>query len=266
MLSRLSQYFRFLGFGVDVKRPLVVCAAVCVAALGLLGCKGATLPATNINSTGAKLNLHGEADNGTAFSYFEYWQTAVPSLKSTTTVRNWPAGAASDFGESVKGLRQATSYSYRVCGNDSGKPASCINTRSFTTGVSGYSGIAHRVAPQHLCGRRPSRPGSPATIPAGRRTPPRSPIEKSGKLRVLDVASGMLGSARQRKHRRQSGLVSRRQQDRGRQRGDQGERRRTPLHGRHPQPVLVPRRHQARLRVRPAGDPVRRDLCRRPPA
>ena len=144
MLSRLSQYVRILGFGLGVKRPMVVCAAVCVcAALGLLGCKGATLPATNISSTGAKLNLHGEADNGTAFSYFEYWQTAVPSLKSTTTVRNWPAGAQGDFGDRANGLRQATSYSYRVCGNDSGKPATCVNTRSFTTGVSGYSGIAH---------------------------------------------------------------------------------------------------------------------------
>ena len=140
--------------------PLIVCAGLCVA-VGLLGCKGATLPATNISSTGAKLNLHGEADNGPAFSYFEYWQTAVPSLKSTTTVRNWPAGAQGDFGDRANGLRQATSYSFRVCGNDSGKPATCVNTRSFTTGVSGYSGIAHP------CGRRQASAWAAAALGAG---------------------------------------------------------------------------------------------------
>jgi dipeptidyl aminopeptidase/acylaminoacyl peptidase len=163
---------------------------VCFAA-GVLGCKGATLPATNISSTGAKLSLHGEADNGTAFSYFEYWQTAVPSLKSNTTVRNWPAGAVSDFGESVRGLRQGTSYSFRACGNDSGKPAACVNSRSFTTGVSGYSGIAHPCGNVgSICVGAAAGFGSPSHDPSWSPDATKIAYENSGKLRIWNVASG----------------------------------------------------------------------------
>ena len=74
---------------------------VLVLTLGLVACKGETKPATNITSTSARLNLTGEADNGPAYSYFEYWQTATPGIKYTTPTRNWPAGAKGDFPETV---------------------------------------------------------------------------------------------------------------------------------------------------------------------
>jgi dipeptidyl aminopeptidase/acylaminoacyl peptidase len=203
MPARPFRGLRSRRFRAGLGRSLFLCAAVC-AAVGLVACKGVTLPATNVSSTGAKLNMHGEADKGPAFSYFEYWQTAVPSLKSKTVVRNWPAGAQGDFGDRANGLRQGTSYTFRACGNDSGKPAVCVNPHSFKTGVSGYSGIAHSYGScgnSSICVDPVEGSGAPSHDPdrwPGASDPSWSPDATKiafprsdhGKLRVWDVASG----------------------------------------------------------------------------
>src|SRR6188472_1755939 len=102
-------------------------------ALLLAGCTGNTDPATNVTNLSAKLNFHGTADNGPAYTYFEYWKTSTPNDKQTTPTVNWPAGASGSFGQTVTGLSPSTDYSFRVCGQDQGNSAACLSTKSFTT-------------------------------------------------------------------------------------------------------------------------------------
>jgi hypothetical protein len=124
--------------------------AFTLVGLALTGCYGNTTPATNLKPNGATLNAKGTADNGPAFSYFEYWKAATPNDKARTPTRQWPAGASGPFSESigqdlVQGpLRQNTAYEFRVCGgDDETKPAVCVPSRAFTTpagdAVDGYS-------------------------------------------------------------------------------------------------------------------------------
>jgi hypothetical protein len=113
----------------------VAAIAGCLAAVGLAGCYGSTEPATDVGDTEATLHARGTANNGAAYSFFEYWRTAHPDAKLTTARREWPAGASSAFSEQVGFLGPATSYSFRLCGGDQANPADpvCAQTRSFTT-------------------------------------------------------------------------------------------------------------------------------------
>jgi hypothetical protein len=105
------------------------------AALLGVGCAGNTDAPTNVGAHSAQLNGHGQADNGAAFSYFEYWKTANPANKLKTATRNWPAGAQGAISERPQHLSPSTAYSYRLCGNDQGKNPVCANIRQFNTGV-----------------------------------------------------------------------------------------------------------------------------------
>jgi hypothetical protein len=101
----------------------------------LAGCYASTEPATKITVNDAVLNARGTANEGAAYSYFEYWPTARPSDKRRTTSgqQEWPAGASGPFSDSAHQLAVATSYSFHVCGGDQGKPPVCAQTRSFQT-------------------------------------------------------------------------------------------------------------------------------------
>lgn len=96
------------------------------------GCYGSTEPATDVGSGSARLNAQGTANDGPAYSYFEY-DTALPTGVSRTRLRAWPAGASGRVSEVVGGLREATAYAYRVCGGDQGEPPACAQYRFFTT-------------------------------------------------------------------------------------------------------------------------------------
>lgn len=103
----------------------------------LTGCTGSTEPATDLRPNGATLQAKGTADNGRAYSYFEYWRTADPSTRTTTERRSWPANVSGPVSEKVRFLRQVTGYSFRACGGDVSDegygPATCAQTRTFTT-------------------------------------------------------------------------------------------------------------------------------------
>ena len=104
-----------------------------VSALGLTACQGRTEPATDITATAATLRFTGTADDGPAYSYFEYWKTARPESKSRTRTRNWNGGASGTFPERVTGLEPHSDYTFRICGGDAGEPPACASTRSFPT-------------------------------------------------------------------------------------------------------------------------------------
>ena len=117
----------------SLKRRTTTVALVGLA-LGLVACQGQTAPATNIRATSAIVNLTGSADDGPAYSYFEYWKTATPATKLKTPTRNWQAGDEGTFGERVGGLSRDTPYTFRACGADAGESlAVCQPSRSFTT-------------------------------------------------------------------------------------------------------------------------------------
>ena len=110
----------------------VLCAGV------LAGCYGSTEPATEVAFDSAKLNGRGTANSGPAASYFEYGPSSSGTLTFKTTPRNWPSGASGPFSERIGSvpagpLYAGLSYSYRLCGNDQGKPPVCAQTRTFTT-------------------------------------------------------------------------------------------------------------------------------------
>jgi hypothetical protein len=140
------------------RRGLVAVFAV-MGTLVLVGCYGQTKPATHLAPNGAWLEADGTADNGPAYTYFEFWKTSEPSHKTQTVTRNWPATASHAFHEEVpltlssdltlsRGLTYGTSYSYRLCGGDQGQPAKCAQTQSFTTpvgdSVDGYFAFGYR--------------------------------------------------------------------------------------------------------------------------
>lgn len=136
------------------------------AALALTSCSGRTEPATEVGPHSAKLNAYGKADNGPAYSFFKYQRSEYDQYnqgwESFTPRRDWPAGAAANFSETVSGLLAGTSYTYRVCGNDQGQAASCTaSSQKFTTASTptsdvvdgryttpyvGYQGNLHAVA------------------------------------------------------------------------------------------------------------------------
>jgi hypothetical protein len=116
-------------------RRAVGIAGCTLAAIGFGGCYASTEPATDVGETTATLRAQGHANNGAAYSFFEYWQDSNPSLKHRTSERQWPAGAKSAFSTPVELLGPARSFSFRVCGGDQANPADpvCAQTRSFTT-------------------------------------------------------------------------------------------------------------------------------------
>lgn len=127
-------------YAVSRKAWIVMCA------LALAGCYGQTNQATHLTPNGAWLEAAGTANNGPAYTYFEYWKTSDPSQKTQTVTRNWPATASHAFHEEVpmtpssdptlaQGLDYGTAYSYHMCGGDQGQPAHCAQTQSFTTPV-----------------------------------------------------------------------------------------------------------------------------------
>jgi hypothetical protein len=103
------------------------------ATLLIVGCTGSTEPASNIKADSVRLNAKGTANNGPAYSYFEYWKTSAPATKTQTVTRHWQAGTSGPFGEGVTGLSADTDYSFRVCGNDEGQSAVCAQTLAFKT-------------------------------------------------------------------------------------------------------------------------------------
>jgi hypothetical protein len=120
------------------------------------GCRGQTDPATDVTWDSATLNASGTANNGPAFSYFEYWPTADSSNRVQTSTRHWKAGTSGPFRELVAGLKQNTEYSFRVCGQDEGQAAVCAQTLKFKTKVGntvrgnwGFRGFccAHTIPP-----------------------------------------------------------------------------------------------------------------------
>ena len=120
------------------RRTATVLGVFAAAALG--ACSGSTEPATKGTFDSAQLNARGTADNGPAYSYFEYGPTDVSPQAFHTQTRSWPAGASGAFSEQIGGavsgpgpLYASTQYSFRVCGNDAGKQRVCAQTLTFTT-------------------------------------------------------------------------------------------------------------------------------------
>ena len=113
-------------------RPVAVASAL-IAGLALAGCYGSTEPATEIGPESARLNARGTTNNGPATSYFEYWLTGSSQVRRTPAV-SWPGGISGPFWQRVSGLAASASYSFRMCGADSGATSYvCAQTRTFTT-------------------------------------------------------------------------------------------------------------------------------------
>ena len=105
---------------------------------GLVGCVGNTDPASHIRATEAQLNAHGGTNNGPASWWWEYGtsQSAVQNGQGRDTPHRGPASSASDvpLREVVTGLTPATTYYFRVCGQDqSSTTAVCGQILSFKT-------------------------------------------------------------------------------------------------------------------------------------
>ena len=117
------------------------------------GCSGGTDGPSKVTATSARLNAHGKADKGPAYSYFQYGRTTAYGSKTVT--RTWPSGASSQFGETVNGLSPSTIYHYRVCGGDVGKSAACAQDVSLQD-VRPGSGSRDRRRREHRL--QPERP------------------------------------------------------------------------------------------------------------
>jgi hypothetical protein len=113
----------------------------------LAGCYASTEPATEVGPESARLRAQGTANNGPAYSFFEYWVTGSNLEHKTTDSVDWPAGASGPFSLKALYLSASSSYSFRVCGGDDTIEAPvCANTRTFVTGtavedavIGGYS-------------------------------------------------------------------------------------------------------------------------------
>ncbi len=110
-------------------------AAAVLAVLVFAGCSGGTDGPSKVTATSARLNAHGKADKGAAYSYFQYGRTT--GYGSKTVTHTWPSGTSSTFYEPVSGLLPSTVYHYRVCGGDVGKSAACAQDVWFTTSAQG---------------------------------------------------------------------------------------------------------------------------------
>jgi hypothetical protein len=111
-------------------------APAVLASLALSGCYGSTEPATDIGEDRATLRGQGTANDGPAFSYFEYWAEGDPlpgHARQRTPTRSWPAGAQGPIAERVSDLLVASRYSFRLCGADQGETPVCAQTRTFST-------------------------------------------------------------------------------------------------------------------------------------
>jgi hypothetical protein len=121
---------------------------ISVVALGsllfLAGCYGSTEPASDVGPHTAKLHARGTANDGPAYSYFEYGPILGPT--STTPRRQWPAGASGPFSEALTGLEESTDYQFNVCGGDQGEGAVCAQRRYFQTpGPAGKDSVKGRI-------------------------------------------------------------------------------------------------------------------------
>jgi hypothetical protein len=113
-------------------RPACAAVGAVLAAL-LAGCYGSTEPATDVGEATATLHAKGTTNNGPAQSFFEYWPTADPGRKSTTSPHDWPGGVSGRFSQPVSELSQGTKYTFRMCGNDEGQAPVCAQNRTFET-------------------------------------------------------------------------------------------------------------------------------------
>jgi hypothetical protein len=151
-------------------RGLLV-AGIISAALALGACYGSTEPASDVTYSGATLNARGTANNGPAYSYFEYGPTGVPAALRQTTQRSWPAGASGEFSQAVGPLYASTPYSFRVCGGDEGQPAACAQTRTFTTPAPDGDAVKgswiFRISPHSANGTVDARSGPSGQNPSG---------------------------------------------------------------------------------------------------
>ena len=102
--------------------------------VGFAGCYGSTEPATDVGPDSATLNARGTANHGPATTYFEYWLSDGSGSTQQTDQSHFPGGSSGRFSQSVTGLAETTSYSFRVCGfDDAGGPTVCAQTRTFQT-------------------------------------------------------------------------------------------------------------------------------------
>jgi hypothetical protein len=117
-----------------VRRAALILAATGTAAL--TACSGSTEPASDVTFSGATLNARGTANNGPAYSFFEFWVSGFPTKLRQSDYSHWPAGASGPFSAKVGSLYSHTTYSFRLCGQDEGGGLPvCAQTRSFTTPV-----------------------------------------------------------------------------------------------------------------------------------
>ena len=110
----------------------------------LAGCYGSTEPATDVGPHTAKLHGRGTANDGPAYSYFEYGRILEPT--ATTPRREWPAGASGPLFETLTGLEESADYQFRLCGGDQGEQPTCAQTRYFQTpGPAGKDSAKGRI-------------------------------------------------------------------------------------------------------------------------
>jgi len=112
------------------RRPLLG-ALLLLLPLLLAACQGGSRPPSFVTNTSAQFNGYLLADKGDAYYYFQYGTTT--GYGSATPTRTVPSGQNATIAETVTGLAPATTYHWRMCGNDAGKGAACDQDRTFTT-------------------------------------------------------------------------------------------------------------------------------------
>jgi hypothetical protein len=113
-------------------RLAAVVSALVAAALA--GCYGSTEPATDIGPESATLNARGTANDGPAYSDFEYWLTGRGGPHLHIGGGPWPAGASGPISQKVAHLAAASGYSFRACGRDvNDSEYTCAQSRTFST-------------------------------------------------------------------------------------------------------------------------------------
>lgn len=121
-----------MGRGRRIGRVAIVVGALAVVAAS---CTWATdTHAEAVGDTAAILagDVH-VTDGGVASHWFEYGLTTEYGARTPTQVGDpfWPYGETVQ--DEVRGLREGTTYHYRLCTRDDDGPGSCSDDRTFTT-------------------------------------------------------------------------------------------------------------------------------------
>jgi hypothetical protein len=108
----------------------------------LAGCAALTDPATNVTSTSATLNAHGQTNGTPAHYYFRYAnnESDLGTAAAKRTPRRGPIppntpgnGGNVSFAENVSGLSPGRTYFFEVCGGDRQVHRVCGGVQSFFT-------------------------------------------------------------------------------------------------------------------------------------